>query len=45
MIGRVRPVPAHPQVSSIALAGGRVPEVDEEIAGMGIWLREKLGVK
>lgn len=30
---------------SFVIAGGRVPEVDEEIAGMGIWLREKLGVK
>ena len=30
---------------SFVIAGGRVPEVDEEIAGMGIWLRDKLGVK
>ena len=28
---------------SFVIAGGRVPEVDEEVAGMGTWLRAKLG--
>lgn len=29
---------------SFVIAGGRVPEVDEAITGMGTWLRDKLGV-